>query len=242
MNLQQVNAIVTGAASGMGAAHVQALLDAGARVVGMDREPEPIGRSRSPLADMNYVYVQGDVTSATDWSRVISLCESRFGLPNVLVNNAGIAAESRVESVSLDDYHRVISVNQVGPMLGMQAVVPSMRRAGGGSIINIGSTASLVGFTDNFSYVASKWALRGMSKAAALELAVDRIRVNLVCPGETDTPLLRADPTALPPETSRFGRWARPEEIASAVVFLSSSGSEYLSGSEIVIDGTHTAG
>ncbi|MEU9885013.1 SDR family oxidoreductase [Sphaerisporangium sp. NPDC051011] len=117
-----------------------------------------------------------------------------------------------------------------------------MRRQGGGSIINICSTSGLVAFENNFSYVASKWAVRGMTKAAALELARDGIRVNAVCPGETDTPLIRADPTVSPPTGLPFGRWARAEEIASAVVFLASDESSYMTGSDVVVDGAYTAG
>jgi 3alpha(or 20beta)-hydroxysteroid dehydrogenase len=127
----------------------------------------------------------------------------------------------------------------------MQSVIAAMRYAGGGSIVNICSTSGLVAFEDNFAYVASKWAVRGMTKAAALELAADGIRVNAVCPGETETPMLlnNTEPgAALPPESFPMGRWARPQEIASAVLFLASDESSYMSGSEVVVDGAYTAG
>jgi 3alpha(or 20beta)-hydroxysteroid dehydrogenase len=184
------------------------------------------------------------VSSVSDWVEIVKYCQAVFGPPTILVNNAGIFRSTRVDTVSEETYKSVIDVNQVGPFLGMQSVIAAMRYAGGGSIINICSTSGLVAFEDNFAYVASKWALRGMTKAAALELAADGIRVNAVCPGETETPMLLNgnDPgTALPPESFPFGRWARPEEIASAVVFLASDEASYMSGTELVVDGAYTA-
>lgn len=232
-------AVVSGGGSGMGWAHMRAFVEEGAAVVGFDvvyRDGFP-----SDLGSTGIRCLTGDVTSQEDWNRVITECEKSFGPPNVLVNNAGIAAANSVETVSETEYRRVLEVNQLGVFLGMQSVVGAMRRAGGGSIINVSSTAGLVGFTDNFAYIASKWAIRGMTRAAALELAPDGIRVNTICPGETDTPLLRADPTALSPDASLFGRWARPSEISSAAVFLASDESSYVSGADIVVDAGHTA-
>ncbi|MGW9414496.1 SDR family NAD(P)-dependent oxidoreductase [Arthrobacter cupressi] len=238
-------AIVSGAGSGMGLEHVRALVREGARVVGFD---VAVGEGPALVdelgADRFHFLPQRTVTSASDWADVVRECEITHGAPNVLVNNAGIFRSTRVESVSERDYRTVIEVNQVGPFLGMRAVIPAMRYAGGGSIINICSTSGLVAFEDNFAYVASKWAVRGMTKAAALELAADGIRVNAVCPGETETPMLlnSSEPgTALPPESFPFGRWARPEEIASAVLFLASDEASYMSGSEVVVDGAYTA-
>ncbi|MGW7691282.1 SDR family NAD(P)-dependent oxidoreductase [Streptomyces asiaticus] len=234
-------AIVSGAGSGMGEEHARALVQAGARVIGFDITPGSGPALADELGPDRFRWLLGDVTSVAGWQCVVAECVAAFGHPTVLVNNAGIARANRVETVEESEYRRVIDVNQVGPFLGMQSVVGSMKAAGGGSIVNICSTSGLVGFTDNFAYVASKWAVRGMTKAAALELAEHRIRVNAVFPGETDTPLLRADPTALPPESSRFGRWARPSEISAAVVFLASEEAGYMSGAELVIDGTYTA-
>lgn len=234
-------AIISGAGSGMGAEHVRALVRSGAKVVGFDRA---IGKGFELVEELgaaNVLFLSGDVTAAEDWQRILEQCEQTFGTPNVLVNNAGIARANRVDTASEQEYRQVIDINQIGVFLGMQAVAPVMTQARAGSIINIASTAGLVGFEDNFAYVASKWAIRGMTRAAALELAQHQIRVNAVCPGETDTPLLRADPTALPPESSRLGRWAQPEEISAAVVFLASDDSSYMSGADLVLDGTHTA-
>ncbi|WP_120519878.1 SDR family NAD(P)-dependent oxidoreductase [Arthrobacter celericrescens] len=238
-------AIVSGAGSGMGLEHVRALVGEGAQVVGFDIAAGEGAALMDELgADRFRFLPQRSVTSASDWADVVRACEITYGAPNVLVNNAGIFRSTRVESVSEQDYRAVIDVNQVGPFLGMQTVIPAMRYAGGGSIINICSTSGIVAFEDNFAYVASKWAVRGMTKAAALELAADGIRVNAVCPGETETPMLlgSSEPgTALPPESFPFGRWARPEEIASVVLFLASDEASYMSGSEVVVDGVYTA-
>lgn len=238
-------AIVSGAGSGMGVAHVRALVEQGARVVGFDVTPGAGPDLVYEFSGRRFAFLSGDVTSRADWARAVDFCEVTFGAPSVLVNNAGILRTNRAESVTEAEYRSVVDVNQVGTFLGMQSVVAPMRRRGGGSIVNICSTAGLVAFADNFAYVSSKWAVRGMTKAAALELAADGIRVNAVCPGETDTPMIRdhSEPgTALPPEAFAFGRWARPDEIASAVVFLASDGSSYMSGGELVVDGTYTAG
>lgn len=233
--------LVSGAGRGMGAAHVRALLTAGARVVGFDVAAGAGPEILSEVGDERFCWLLGDVTSAADWRRVVDECACRFGPPSALVNNAGVVGIGRVDTVSESEYRRVVEVNQLGPFLGMKAVLEPMKRSGGGSIVNISSTSGMVAFRDNFAYVASKWALRGMTKAASIELAHLGIRVNTVLPGETDTPLLRTDPTALPPEASHSGRWARPEEISAAVVFLVSEESSYVSGADVVIDGGHTA-
>lgn len=234
-------AIVSGVGSGMGAAHVRALAAEGARVLGFDIVQGTVSELIAEFGPDKFSFITADVSSEQDWQAVLATCIQHFGAPSVLVNNAGIVRANRVDTASEQEYRHVIDVNQVGTFLGMRAVVPHMKAQRRGSIINISSTAGLVGFEDNFAYVASKWAIRGMTRAAALELAEFGIRVNTVCPGETDTPLLRADPTAFPPESSRFGRWAQPSEIAAAVVFLASTDSSYISGTDVILDGTHTA-
>lgn len=237
-------AVVSGAGSGMGVAHVRALIEHGAKVVGFDITPGEGPALAREFTTERFLYITGDVTSKADWRRVIATTVATFGDPTILVNNAGIFQSNRAESVTEEQYRKVIDVNQIGTFLGMQSVVDPMRRRGGGSIINICSTSGLVAFPDNFAYVSSKWAVRGMTKAAALELAKDNIRVNAVCPGETDTPMIRdsSEPgTALSPESFAFGRWARPEEIAAGVVFLASDSASYMTGSELVIDGAYTA-
>jgi 3alpha(or 20beta)-hydroxysteroid dehydrogenase len=239
--LTRKTAIISGGTSGMGAAHARAFAAEGARVAVFDISAGELLELRSDIGDSRLLFIQGDVTSSRDWDRAVDATLERFGHLDILVNNAGIAAAHRLESVSVAEYRRVLDINQVGVFLGMRAVVPAMRAAGAGSIVNISSTSGLVGFEDNFAYVAAKWAVRGMTRAAALELARDSIRVNTVCPGETDTPLLRADPTAIPPEHSRFGRWARPAEVSEAVVFLASDDASYISGTDVIVDATYTA-
>lgn len=237
-------AVVSGAGSGMGVAHVRTLAERGARVVGFDITAGEGPELVEELGPDRLLFLPGDVTSRDDWARVIGVCDEHFGAPSVLVNNAGIFRPNRVDNASEADYRKVIGINQTGTFLGMQAVVPAMRRGGGGSIINICSTSGLIAFTDNFAYTASKWAVRGMTRAAALELVADNIRVNTVCPGETDTPMIRDsdDPgTAQAPETFAFGRWAQPEEISAAVAFLASDQSSYVTGTDIVVDGAYTA-
>lgn len=234
-------AVVSGVGSGMGATHARALVGAGARVAGFDVVSGVGDELAAELGADNFLLLHGDVTSREDWGRIVEETVTTFGDVTALVNNAGVARANRVDTVTESEYRRVVDINQVGVFLGMQAVIASMTAAGGGSIVNIASTAGLVGFVDNFAYVASKWAVRGMTKAAALELASRGIRVNAIFPGETDTPLLRNDPTALPPHTNRFRRWARPEEISAAVVFLASDESSYMSGADLAVDATHTA-
>lgn len=239
-------AVISGASRGMGLSHTRAFLDQGARVVAFDLNEDAGQTLVKEYGADRVVFLRGDVRTAADWSCVVQAGVEQFGAINVLVNNAGVSPLQRLESVTEADYRRVIDINQVGTFLGMQAVIPAMRESGGGSIVNIASSAALVGFADIFSYVASKWAVRGMTKAAALELVEYGIRVNAVCPGDTDTPMIRENaktPSAsMPPaEDLPFGRWARPGEISAAAVFLASDESSYMSGTEVVVDGAFTA-
>jgi 3alpha(or 20beta)-hydroxysteroid dehydrogenase len=237
-------AIISGAGSGMGVAHVRALTAEGARVVGFDVKPGEGPGLVEEFGMERFLFLNGDVTSKSDWATVVADCESHFGAPSVLVNNAGVFRPNRVASVSEEEYRAIIDINQIGTYLGMQSVIAPMRSGGGGSIINICSTAGLVAFTDNFAYVASKWAVRGMTRAAALELAADGIRVNNICPGETDTPMIRNSAGVdgvESPDSNPFRRWALPEEIAAGALFLASDESSYMSGSDLVIDGAFTA-
>lgn len=238
-------AVISGGASGMGVSHTRRMIHEGAKVVSFDLNEGEGPQLVDELGEDRLLFLRGDVRSAADWDRVVEAGRQRFGNPNVLVNNAGISPLQSLEKVTEAEYRHVIDINQVGTFLGMRALIPSLRQSGG-SIINIASTAALVGFADIFPYVASKWAVRGMTKAAALELASVGIRVNAVCPGDTDTPMIRAiadTPSgALPPaDELPFKRWAQPQEVSAAVVFLASEESSYMSGSELVIDGAFTA-
>lgn len=234
-------AIVTGAAQGMGAAHARRLVEEGARVVLTD-VLDVIGEAAASSLGENARYLHQDVTKEDEWQRVIRATEEAFGPVSVLVNNAGIVAYGAIERMEESDYRRVIDVNQVSVFLGMKSVIPSMKRAGGGSIINISSVAGLFGASHVLSYTASKFAVRGMSKSAAIELAPYNIRVNSVHPGMISTPM-----TAPTPESeasiARFiaatpaARWGEPHEVANVVLLLASDESRFSTGAEFVVDG-----
>lgn len=235
-------AIVTGGARGMGAAHARRLAEEGAMIVitdVLDAEGEAMANSLGESVR----FIHHDVTRERDWQAVVMQAEAAFGPISVLVNNAGIATR-RVPTEDLEeaDYRRIIDINQVSVFLGMKAVIPSMKRAGGGSIINISSTAGLVGVPQALGYTASKFAVRGMTKAAAIELAADNIRVNSVHPGLVRTPLTIPVPAAEDILTARAattpaGRLGEPDEVAAIVVMLASDESRFTTGAEIVVDG-----
>lgn len=238
-------AVVTGAASGIGAASARRLAQEGARVVLTDIQEDQGTAVAGELGDAAR-FVPHDVTDSGVWEEVMDTAEEAFGPVTVLVNNAGISHFGATGSVSEADYRRVIDVNQVSVFLGMNAVIPSMRRAGGGAMINISSTAGIAAIPGAIGYVSSKFAVRGMTKAAALDLGPDRIRVNSVHPGVTRTPMFEALEGSEELEAAvsqiAIGRVANPEEVANAVLFLASDESSYSTGSEFVVDGGWTCG
>jgi 3alpha(or 20beta)-hydroxysteroid dehydrogenase len=230
-------ALVTGAASGQGAAHARRFVAEGARVMLTDVLVEAGRELAAELGDAA-AFAELDVRDGGAWTRVVGNTAQRFGPPTVLVNNAGIARHCSILEEDQLEWQRVIDVNLTGCWHGMRAVAPGMQGAGGGSIVNISSNAAMVGFANLAAYTASKWALRGLTKCAALEFGAARIRVNSVHPGAVDTPMLNFDAG----ESSRFAaqpipRAARPEEIADAVLFLASDESSFITGAELVIDG-----
>ena len=239
-------AIISGAARGMGASHAGMFVAEGAKVVLTDmREPE--GQALADELGENAYFVQHDVTSGADWDRVVKATEDKFGPANVLVNNAGIlGAMATTTDITEEQYMAVIAVNQHSVFLGMHAVIPSILRAGGGSIVNISSIAGLVanyGFP-SLAYVGSKFAVRGMTKAAAVEYGPQGIRVNSVHPGFIMTPMMveatneeGGDALSMIP----LRRIAEPEEVSNLVLFLASDESSYISGAEHVIDAAMTA-
>ncbi|MGE3595981.1 MAG: SDR family NAD(P)-dependent oxidoreductase [Dehalococcoidia bacterium] len=233
------NIIVIGGSSGIGFAEAERFIAEGARVVIANRSVDQ-GVAAAAKLGPAALFVPLDVRSEDGWAQLVVRAEAFFGGPvHALVNNAGILVEKTLEQTDLETYRFLTDVMQTGVFLGMKAVIPSMRRAGGGSIVNVSSTAGMVGFPGFFAYTAAKWAVRGMSKTAALELAADRIRVNSVHPGDTETPMIEGrgyDPAGYP-----LKRFARPEEIAAVVLLLVSDEGSYITGSEYVVDGGFTA-
>ena len=193
------------------------------------------------------VFVHLDVTQESEWQRAVETAVSRFGKLDVLVNNAGIVRRTSLEDTSIEDWDLVMAVNAKGVFLGTKAAIPEMRKAGGGSIINISSTAGFTGDTiTQPSYNASKGAVRIFTKSAAIQYAKEGIRVNSVHPGAIDT--LMAGERLTNPELQQrildktpLGRTAQPEEVAYGVLFLASDESSFMTGSELVIDGGWTA-
>ena len=226
--------LVTGAARGMGAEHVRGLVARGARVLAtdvLDAEGEALAAS---LGDQ-VAYTHLEVTDESQWQRALALAESRFGPVNHLVNNAGVVTFGSVETMPPAVFRRPLVIKLTGWWLGMHAVSASIKRAGGGSIVNISSTAGLQGYANLGAYVASKWGLRGLTKSAALELGRDNIRVNLIHPGPIRTPMIAGLGDGLA-ATQPINRIGEPEEVTAMLLFLLTEAT-YSTGHEFIIDG-----
>jgi NAD(P)-dependent dehydrogenase (short-subunit alcohol dehydrogenase family) len=242
-------ALISGGARGMGAAEARLFTHEGAQVVVGD-VLEADGRALAESLTAkghDAVFIRLDVTREADWQAAVDLAVSRFGKLNVLVNNAGISAVGRVEDVTAESWDLVMAVNAKGVFLGSKIAIPAMRRAGGGSIINISSQLGLVG-TEITSpqYASSKGAVRLLTKVTALQYAKEGIRANSVHPGPIITPMTekrRADPAIRELQTSRIplGRYGEADEVAYGVLYLASDESSFVTGSELVIDGGWTA-
>jgi 3alpha(or 20beta)-hydroxysteroid dehydrogenase len=228
-------ALISGGARGMGAAEAALFVENGARVVIGDVLDADNEATADRLGD-HCLAVHLDVTSEHDWAEAVAATESRFGPISVLVNNAGIVEPSPIEQTSPEAFRRVLDVNLTGTFLGIHAVTPSLRRAGGGSIINISSTAGLAGYSFLSSYVASKWGVRGLTKVAALELARDNIRVNSVHPAPIDTAMTAGMDEAAVTGRQPIPRFGTPDEVARMVLFIAAEAT-YSTGSEFVVDG-----
>ena len=240
-------ALITGGARGMGKSHVRHFVAEGSRVVFGDVLDDRGRYVASGLGEQSCRYTHHDVTSEDDWAAAVALAVEAFGRLDVLVNNAGILAFAPIAEMPLADFRRVLEVNAVGCWLGMKAVIDPMTRAGGGSIVNISSIEGFTGAAGLSAYSASKFAIRGMTKVAAAELAQSGIRVNSVHPGGVLTRMItevagaRSDGEAFL-RSMPLGRFADPVEISRLVAYLASDESSYSTGSEFVADGGLLAG
>ncbi|MGH8985641.1 MAG: SDR family NAD(P)-dependent oxidoreductase [Acidimicrobiia bacterium] len=239
-------ALITGAARGQGEAEASEFVAEGAKVAVAD-VLDDLGAKVADELGGDAVYCHLDVTAPEQWRAAVDTAVSTFGKLDVLVNNAGILRLGMLESMPLDDYLAVINVNQVGCWLGMQAAVPALRAAGGGAIINTSSTSGFVGTMGLSAYTASKFAVRGMTKCAAMELGRSNIRVNSVHPGGIDTEMVAGPEFADVDKDLVYGsqpvpRIGRPDEVAKLMVFLASDDASYCTGAEYLIDGGMLAG
>lgn len=239
-------ALVSGAARGMGECEARLFVREGAKVVLGDVLDE-IGQQVA--ADLTRqgeaaTYVHLDVTVESQWQQAVATTERLYGKLDILVNNAGIVRMAPLDETSLDAWNEVITINQTGVFLGMKHVIPAMRRAGGGSIINISSVAGLVGLPNIPAYQASKGAVRLLTKNAAVQYAKDKIRVNSIHPGRIETPMtanLTPERRAMVLDLTPLGRDGKPEEVAYGVLYLACDESSFVTGAELVIDGGFTA-
>ncbi|WP_275004198.1 SDR family NAD(P)-dependent oxidoreductase [Promicromonospora iranensis] len=232
-------ALVTGAARGIGEAYVRILHDAGASVVITD-VLDAEGQALADALGERARFVHLDVTDEEAWDRVVGQVVDELGRVDVLVNNAGIANAAPIEHFTLAKWNAVMAVNATGVFLGCRAVVPTMKAAGRGSIINISSVEGLRGSWSLHGYTASKFAVRGLTKSLAVELGKDGIRVNSVHPGLVLTEMsVKIDPDAL---VIPLGRPGVPADLAGTILFLASEASAWISGQEIVVDGGMTSG
>lgn len=233
-------AIITGGAGGMGKKHAEFFIREGAKVVVADLESSQ-GQTVADDLGENAIFVAFDVTDESSWESLVNKSEDAFGPVTILVNNAGIVKQNSIENTSLEEYRQTIHINQDGVFLGMKHVLPSMKKAENSSIINISSVAGIVGGASNLAYTASKFAVRGMTKAAAAEFAEFGIRVNSVHPGVIRTPMTEQEGVKeLVREMEKdipLKRIAEPEEITNLVLYLASDESSYSTGTEFIADG-----
>ncbi|MFI1717980.1 SDR family NAD(P)-dependent oxidoreductase [Streptomyces sp. NPDC053513] len=240
--------LVTGAARGQGEQEARLFAAEGAKVVlgdVLDGAGEALAKE---LGEDRAAYVHLDVTSEGDWTAAVAAARERFGKIDGLVNNAGILRFNELVSTPLDEFRAIVSVNQTGCFLGIRAVAPEIAAAGGGTIVNTASYTGLTGMAGVGAYAATKHAVLGLTRVAALELAAKGVRVNAVCPGAIDTAM--SNPEGVDPAATAelyrklvpLGRIGRPEEVAALALFLTGEDSAYITGQPFVIDGGWLAG
>jgi len=251
--LRGKTALITGAASGIGAATARLFAREGASVTLFDRD-EAGGKEVARTIESDggrALFLRGDVTSDTDARRAVDETAARFGRLDILFNNAGIIRRATLVETSEEDWDRIMTVNVKSIFLMSRQAVPAMARGGGGVIINTASNWGLVGGARAAAYCASKGAVVILTKAMALDHGAQKIRVNCICPGDTDTPMLRSEARMLGEPVDRFlsesaqvplGRVARPEDIAQAALYLASDASSFVSGAPLIVDGGFVAG
>jgi NAD(P)-dependent dehydrogenase (short-subunit alcohol dehydrogenase family) len=251
MELQGKSVLITGASSGIGAAIARVAAAAGARLMLTGRSAER-GEAVRRDCGAEARFVAADVTQKGAAERLVEETVRQFGRLDVLVNNAGVIHRGTVATTSDEEWERLLSVNVTGVFYMARAAVRQMQRQGGGTIVNIGSDWSVVAGRDAFAYCASKGAVAQMTRAMALDHAREGIRVNCLCPGDTETPMLVSGLEVRTGDVARgikvlgealpLGRVGRPEEIAKAAVFLASDASSFMTGSLMLVDGGNTAG
>ncbi|MBM3926477.1 MAG: glucose 1-dehydrogenase [SAR202 cluster bacterium] len=249
MRLQGKVALISGGARGIGEATARLFVQEGAKVVMADLL-EAEGRKLSDELNKtgkNALYIKMDVTKEEDWAKAVKAATDQFGKLNVLILNAGITSQGRIDQITRSDWDKVMDVNSTGVFLGARAGLPAIKRAGGGSVIITSSQLGLVGGdASHAAYQASKGAVRLLAKNIAIQFAADNIRCNSIHPGPIETPMTahrRADPAFLNRLMSKvpMGRIGQPMEIAYGMLYLASEESSYVTGSELVIDGGWTA-
>lgn len=240
--LQDKICLITGAARGQGAAEARLFTEEGATVWLADVRD---AQGDALAAEIRAQYRPLDVRDADAWDSLVSEIQDTHGRLDVLINNAGIFRTGRLWEISPQDFQEVMDVNCTGVFLGMRAVAPAMQAAGGGAIVNISSIAGLAAAPGAFAYGTAKWAVRGMTKTAAVEFARRGVRVNSIHPGLIETEMLHQVPGYA--DSDRLinrvplGRVAQAEEVAKLALFLASDESSYSTGSEFVVDGGLTA-
>jgi len=243
-------ALITGSALGMGREHAKLFASEGAKIVVTDINEQAGLENVETItrAGGEAIFIQHDVASEDDWKRVVDKAVEAYSKVDILVNNAGILLSKSLEDTSVEEWDLVMNINLKGVFLGCRAIIPAMKIAGGGSIVNISSIYGIVGAPDCAAYEASKGGVRLLTKSAAVDLIKHNIRVNSIHPGGVETPMV----TQLRPEGSEaiespssnvpLGRIGQPEDIAKLALFLASDDSAYSSGGEFIIDGGMTAG
>ena len=249
MRLEGKVALITGGAKGQGREEAKLFAKEGAEIVLGDILDDLGQEVAKDIQDTGgeATYVHLDVTNETDWKSSIEMVLKKYGRLDILVNNAGILIRKGIEDTTTEDWSRIMDVNAKGAFLGIKSAIPVMRKSGGGSIINISSTAGLVASpSGSASYTATKGAVRLLTKSTAIQYAHENIRCNSVHPGPIDTDMIQdsiTDPTKLTERMDRLpmGRFGTAEEVAFGVLYLASDESSFVTGSELVIDGGHTA-